>query len=171
MNDMNPHAEHRTVFRPERIHLLVVVLMACIIAIPFSHAPLVLAWAWLLPAAYLWWVLRVATTVDDSGITARYALRAPVHVNWEDIAGIGFTGARAFLRRTTTAQGRERVALPAVTFNDLPALSEASRGRIPDALTAGREAADDMITIVRRDGSERLVTREEYAAMKDEQDQ
>ena len=62
-------------------------------------------------------------------------------------------------------------ALPAVTFNDLPALSEASRGRIPDALTAGREAADDMITIVRRDGSERLVTREEYAAMKDEQDQ
>ena len=40
----------------------------------------------------------------------------------------------------------------------------ASRGRIPDALTQGREAADDKVVIVHRDGQQILLSKEEYAA-------
>ena len=50
-----------------------------------------------------------------------------------------------------------------MTFNSLPRLSEASRGRIPDALTQGREAADDKVVIVHRDGQQVLLSKEEYA--------
>src|SRR5699024_7714736 len=72
----------------------------------------------------------------------------------------GFKGSRALL---TTRDGRT-YPMPGISFNSLPELSEASRGRIPDVLTSAREAAEDKVTIIRRDGEQILVTKEEYAA-------
>ncbi|MDP9850897.1 PH domain-containing protein [Corynebacterium lowii] len=152
-------------FRPDRFHVLVVIFMALIMLIPISHAPAILGWFLLIPAVYLWWLLRARTSITAQGITARYAFRAPRTVRWDDVEGIGFKGSTSFAR----SRSGEQFPLPAVSFNSLPALSEASGGRIPDALTVGREAVDDKVAIVRRDGERILVTREEYAAMQKEQ--
>ena len=62
-----------------------------------------------------------------------------------------------------TSSGEE-VALPGVTFNDLPALAEASRGRITDVITSAQEAADGKYEIIDRDGYKVLMDREEYEA-------
>lgn len=148
-----------TTLRPDRTHLLVAAIMACIMLIPIGSAPLYLGWLIVVPILYVWWIQKSATVVDESGITAQYAFRANKHVPWDELAGIGFKGATTF---ASTHSG-ENITLPAVTFNSLPAVSEASGGRIPDALTQSREAIDDMVRIVNKDGREVLVTREEYA--------
>ena len=49
-----------------------------------------------------------------------------------------------------------------MTFNSLPQLEAASAGRIPDALTQGRQAADDKVVIVHKDGRQVLVDKQEY---------
>lgn len=162
---MNPDAPTPVDFRPERFHAAVVVFMILMMLIPISHAPALLAWFLLLPAAYLWWLLRARTRVDARGISARYAFRGPRAVSWEDFEGIGFKGSRSFAR----SRRGEQFSLPAVSFNSLPRLAQASQGRIPDALTVGREAVDDKVAIVRRNDERVLVTREEYAAMHKEQ--
>ena len=81
------------------------------------------------------------------------------NISWDNFAGIGFQRAKAFAR---TKSGKQ-FTLPGVTFNSLPRLSDASRGRIPDALTAGRDAADEKVVIVHRDGQQVLMSKEEYS--------
>ncbi|SQG64536.1 putative low molecular weight protein antigen 6 [Corynebacterium renale] len=148
-----------TTLRPDRTHLLVAAVMTCIMLIPIGSAPLVLGWLIIVPILYFWWIQKTATIIDDSGITAQYAFRGNKQVPWDELAGIGFKGATTF----ASTHAGENITLPAVTFNSLPVLSEASDGRIPDALTQSREAIDDMVRIVNKDGREVLVTREEYA--------
>lgn len=160
---MTSAAERPVDFRPERTHLLVGAIMTVIMLIPIGSAPLALGWTLIFPAAYLWWILRARTRVGAEGITARYAFRAARSASWDELAGVGFTGPRAVAR---LEDGSEFV-LPAVTFNSIPALAEASGGRITDALSAAREAVDDMVTVTRADGTQRLVTREEFAALVD----
>ncbi|KQB83837.1 Low molecular weight protein antigen 6 [Corynebacterium oculi] len=165
MWDMSPEAPSATQFRPERFHFAVVIFMALIMLIPISHSPALLGGFFILPALYLWWLVRARTSVDSRGITAHYAFRGSRTVTWEDFEGIGFKGSTSFARSRTG----EQFSLPAVSFNSLPALAQASGGRIPDALTVGREAVDDKVAIVRRNGERVLITREEYAAMSKEQ--
>lgn len=146
------------IFRPERTHLLAAVILTIFALIAVSWAPLKLGWVLIIPALFAWWVLRASTKVGQDGITATYAFRAPKHVTWDDFAGIGFKGAGAFAR---TNQGIE-LSLPGVTFNSLPRLSAASQGRIPDALTSARDAAEGKIRVIHRDGYQVLLTQEEY---------
>ena len=153
---MTSAAERPVDFRPERTHLLVGAIMTVIMLIPIGSAPLALGWTLIFPAAYLWWILRARTRVG-------HAFRAARSASWDELAGVGFTGPRAVAR---LEDGSEFV-LPAVTFNSIPALAEASGGRITDALSAAREAVDDMVTITRADGTQRLVTREEFAELVD----
>lgn len=147
-------------FQPERTNVLAAVLMIGISLLIIGSAPLYLFWILLIPLAFLYWVLRARTTVGEDGVDIRYAFRGSRSIGWDKLAGIGFKGARALL---TTKDGRTH-PMPGISFNSLPELSKASRGRIPDVLTSAREAADDKVTIIRRDGEEILVTKEEYAA-------
>ena len=147
-------------FRPERTHLLAAGVLFLICLLVLGAKPLYLFWLPLLPLVFVVWVLRSSTTVDERGIHVRYAFAQGRSVSWEEFAGIGFEKARSYAR---TKDG-EKVALPAVTFNSLPRLAEASSGRIPDALTAGRNAADDKVVVIHRDGRQVLKPREEAPA-------
>lgn len=182
------------VIRPERYHIVVAVVMLLLMLVPALHAvaavgvgadltgrpatsggfglaapqgegelptPVALAIlaCLLIPVGYLVWVFRARTEVSEAGIATRRAFRAGASVPWENIKGIGFQRSRTFLR---TDAGD--VALPCVSFNTVPLLAEASRGRIPDVLTTGRDAADDKVRVVKVDGSEVLMTHKEYRA-------
>ena len=56
-----------------------------------------------------------------------------------------------------------------MTFNSLPRLAEASRGRIPDALTAGKEAADEKVVVIHRDGQQVMMSKDEFDAYQNAQ--
>lgn len=146
-------------FKPTREHLLGIGLLAAIALLSIGWAPKYLFWILIFPILGFWWVLRSRTTVDSHGIHIRYGFRGPKDIAWKDFAGIGFQRSRAYARTTDG----ENLNLPGVTFNSLPRLAKASQGRIPDALTAGRNAADDKVVIVHRDGQQVLLTKEEYA--------
>ncbi len=146
------------VFTPDKSHILATIVMTLGALLAISWAPLILGWLLIFPALFIYWVLTAKTTVGEDGIAIAYAFKKNITLTWEEFAGIGFKGARAYAS-TTTGQNYN---LPGVTFNSLPALSEASRGRIPDALTAGQNAADKKVVVIHRDGEQILLTKEEY---------
>ena len=154
---MNAHT-----FRPDRTHILAIVLIAMIAIIGIAWAPLQLGWLLIFPVLWIWWVLKAHTTVSEDCIDIGYAFRGNVHLDWDNFRGIGFKGSRTF---ASDAAGKDH-SLPGVTFNSLPKLSDASRGRIPDALTAGRYAAEEKVVIIHRDGEQILLTKEEFADYK-----
>lgn len=130
---MNPDA-HR--LRPARTHFLVAAVMACLMLIPIGSAPLALGWLLIVPLGLAWWAARAETRVDDSGITARYAFRPQRHMDWDELAGIGFTGSRALAR----GHDGDSFPLPALSFNDMPWLAKASGGRVPDVAPASNDS-------------------------------
>lgn len=146
-------------FQPERTHLLAAVVIFLIFLFGVGYAPLYLFWILALPILFAWWVIKSETRVNDEGIEIDYAFKANRRFGWEQIEGVAFKGAKAQLRTTA---GKDHV-LPGVTFNSLPLLQKASTGRIPDALTAGKEAAEAKVVIHNKDGRQVLISREEYA--------
>ncbi len=147
-------------FQPDRTHILAALIMTGISLLVVGVAPLYLFWILAFPILFIVWVVRSRTIVDREGIHLHYAFRGNQHISWDNLSGIGFRGSRAL---ATTGEGREFM-MPGVTFNSLPRLSEASQGRIPDALTAGRKAADEKVVVIHRDGEQILITKEEYEA-------
>lgn len=147
-------------FRPDRGNVLAGLFITMIFVIIVGWAPQYLFWILVFPALFIFWVLRAKTTVDNDGVTITYAFRGKKFVTWENIKGIGFKGSRSLL--TTTKE--QEYLLPGVTFNSLPRLAEASRGRIPDAITAAKEDADGKMEVVDRDGHRVLMTHDEYRA-------
>lgn len=145
-------------FKPERTHVLAGFLMAAITLLVVGVAPLYLFWLLFFPALFIVWALRSRTTVGPEGISIRYAFRPGVSVDWENFAGVAFKGAKSLVSTT----GDKEYNMPGVSFNSLPALSEASYGRIPDVLTAGMEAIDGQVSVVGPDGDQVLMTKEEY---------
>ncbi|WP_156806893.1 PH domain-containing protein [Corynebacterium capitovis] len=146
------------VFRPTREHVIAIVLMTGIALIGISWAPLYLGWLLLIPVAWLAWVYASSTRVGEDGIDVRYLAKKNAHIKWADLEGIAFKGTRAL---ATTHDGTEYL-MPGVTFNSLPELEEASRGRIRDVITSSAEAADGKYEIIDRGGNTVLLTREEY---------
>ena len=98
-------------------------------------------------------------------MTIRYGFRGSRSLTWDDVAGVGFQRARAFVN----TRGEDKLTLPGVTFNSLPRLAEASRGRIPDALTAGKEAADEKVVVIHRDGQQVMMSKDEFDAYQNAQ--
>lgn len=146
------------VFRPSREHVIAIVLMTGIALIGISWAPLVLGWLLIIPVIALAWVYKSSTTVGEDGLAMTYLFRKDTKVGWDDLAGVGFTGSKA---QATTKTGEE-YPMPGVTFNSLPDLAEASRGRITDVITQAQEAADGKYEIIDKEGRGVLLTREEY---------
>lgn len=147
-----------TSFRPDRTHLVATVLIVGIAIMGIAWAPLALGWLLIFPVAFIYWVLRSKTTVSATGIHITYAFKAAVQISWDNFEGIGFQRSRAF---ASTSDGK-RHNLPGITFQSLPELEKASRGRIRDVLTEGKEAADDKVVITHRDGQRIMMTREEF---------
>lgn len=150
----------KKVFKPTREHILAIVIATGIALIGIMWAPKYLIWLLLIPALWLAWVLSSSTTVDDKGIKTRYLFRKNAFLPWEDLAGIAFKGPSAHV---ATKNGAE-YPLPGVTFNSLPALAEASGGRITDVVRSAEEAADGKYEIIDKEGYRVLLTREEYDA-------
>lgn len=146
------------VFKPARDHILAIALLSGIALLSISWAPQYLAWLLIIPVLALWWVIKSRTRVSEKGISITYAFRGAKTIDWKDFAGIGFQRAHAFARTTDGQQ----LSLPGVTFNCLPRLNAASRGRIPDALSAGRAAADNKVVVIHRDGRQVLLNKEDY---------
>ena len=111
--------------------------MALLVAFILAGASLTwLGWTLILPVLLAVWIARVKTVVTDDGIRAVGTFGAR-EVSWPEIAGLKFTRwgpVRAVLTDDSS------VRLPAITFNDLPRLSAASRGRIPDPHAAAKDA-------------------------------
>lgn len=150
-----------TVFRPERTHIFAAVLITLISLLGIGAEPLKLGWLLLFPVGYIYWTLKARTEVSPTdGISVAYGFRGKQSVSWDDFQGIGFKGGSTFAQR----KDGSTFNLPAVTFNSLPELAEASQGRIQDALSEGRAAADGKIVVTYKDGHQVLMTREEYAA-------
>ena len=153
-------------FVPERTHVFAIALMAMVCIIMAGWNPLLLGWTVLIPALWIYWVLRGKTTVGEKGIAIRYAFKGRKTISWDNFEGIGFQGSKAFAETSTGTKHN----LPGVTFNSLPGLYDASRGRIPDALSEGKAAADEKVVIVHRDGQQILMDKEEYAQYQAAQD-
>lgn len=135
-------------FRPQKTHLFIVAFMVVLCVIATGFTPW-LAVTFLAPLIYTLWIFRVRTTVGPRGITAVYLLSNRRSVPWSDFAGIFFNkGGRAF----AVTKSDERIALPAITFNSLPELKEATGGMIPDPITSARMAENDKVEVFDRDG-------------------
>lgn len=152
-----PKAPEATVFPVDRTHLLGAIVMALISLLVIGAKPLYLFWILALPAIFAYWVIKSKTVVDTKGITAHYAFKAPKTMTWEDFSGIRFGGSTTYARNSANTE----FPLPGVSFNSLPQLSEASHGRIVDALTAGREAADEKVVVYYKDGRQILKNKDE----------
>lgn len=149
-------------FVPERTHVFALTMMALVCVIMAGWAPLLLGWTVLVPAIWIYWVMRAKTTVGEEGIAIRYAFRGSKTISWDEFEGVGFKGSKSFASTTSGQQFN----LPGVTFNSLPGLYDASRGRIPDALSEGKAAADEKVVVVHRDGQQMIMSKEEYEQYK-----
>jgi hypothetical protein len=127
------------VIRIPRLALLGVAMLAFGAAFPAFGWPAVLGWLMLAPLAALWWVLRVRTTASEQGITARGVFSSRT-LAWEDINGVRFP-KRGFARATLT-DGSE-AKLPAVSYDRLADLADASHGHIPNPFTAAKPGQPD----------------------------
>lgn len=97
-------------------------LLALVLTSPFA-APLLI-----IPLVLSALIIRLQTVADRHGVTARSLLNSRT-VRWDEIDGLHFRrGAWARAQLTSGKQLR----LPAVTFATLPALAEASAGKVPN---------------------------------------
>lgn len=93
-------------------------------------------WLFALPILQLVWMVRIKTVITDSGLVSVTALRRR-EIPWAELEGLQFRrwgSVQAVLIDSTS------VKLPAITFRDMPLLSSASRGRIPDPYASARAA-------------------------------
>ncbi len=108
-------------------------VMMMISAVVLAGTSLVyLGWTLVVPVLVAVWMFRLRTVVTESGLRAVGALRAR-EITWDQLDGLSFPrwgSVRAVLTDSS------RMRLPAISFRDLPRLSAASSGRIPDPYAA-----------------------------------
>ncbi len=109
------------------------VVMMMVSAVVLAGASLTyLGWTLLVPVAFGVWMYRIRTVITVDGIRAVGGLRT-TEVPWDQLDGLSFPrwGSVRAVRKDSS-----RVRLPAIAFRDLPLLSAASAGRIPDPYAA-----------------------------------
>ena len=116
-------------------------------------------WVPLVPLVFILWTLRVRTTVTDKAITTRYLFRAGKTMQWEDFRALRFNRAG---RAYAVDKQENSFWLPGTTFNSLIDLHKVSGGRIPDPVTPAREATEDKVQVVNKDGYAVLMDKDEY---------
>lgn len=153
------------VLTPSREHIIGVAAMVvfCLIFAGFRFEWFF--WVPLLPLIFLFWVLYVRTTVGPRGITTRCLVRKNESMDWDEFSAVQFDrkGRGYAVSHDEEGATRRRFWLPGVTFNSLITLSHASSGRIPDPVTQGRDATDQKVQVVHKDGYAVLMDKDEYA--------
>ena len=108
-------------------------LMMMVTALILAGTSLIyLGWTLVVPLVVTYWMYRIRTVADADGVRAVGTFRTRAFA-WSDLSGLSFPrwgSVRAELVDSS------RVRLPAVSFRDLPRLSEVSGGRIPDPYAA-----------------------------------
>lgn len=105
------------------------VLLTALVAIVVAGINLLaLGWVLLVPVALAYWIYRLRTVVTDHGLRVVSTLRT-TDITWSELDGLQFPKWGP-VRAVRT--DKSFVRLPAVGFADLPLLSLASRGRIPN---------------------------------------
>ncbi|GAB2708063.1 PH domain-containing protein [Nocardia thraciensis] len=115
---------------PRLGHIGVLMLAFCV-AFPFFGWPAVLWVLFVIPAAVAVWIERTRTTVSERGLDLR-TLFGSRHIDWSQIKGLRIP-KRGYVRVHLVDDSE--VALPAVGYDRLRTLVEASNGRIPDPFT------------------------------------
>ncbi|MEE3852656.1 PH domain-containing protein [Gordonia sp. LSe1-13] len=116
------------VFRINGLAYFTVPMMAVVTIILSGTSLVWLGWTLVIPFILAWWIRHVRTVVTEDGLHAVHTFGTR-DVAWTDLEGLQFPRWSAV--RAVTMSGA-RVKLPAIGFDDLPQLSVASRGRIPD---------------------------------------
>lgn len=117
-----------TVFRIPVLALAGVVLFLFGATFPVAGNPALFGWTLIFPVLAAYAVLRLRTTVTPDTLRARSMVQIRT-VAWADVTGLSFPRLR--WARATLADGSQ-VPLPAITIDDLPKLSRASNGAVPD---------------------------------------
>lgn len=126
-----PARPERAIFRMPQVAILAA-LFAMICATPFAWAAPGLLAVYLLPIAFIVWVVRTRTTADTAGLEVRTALGGR-KLAWAELKGLSIT-ERAKIRAVLT-DGTE-VPLPFVRPRHLSVLALVSGGRITDPMAA-----------------------------------
>ncbi|WP_245717962.1 PH domain-containing protein [Nocardia miyunensis] len=111
------------------------VLLFCV-AFAFFGWPQVLWVLFVIPIAVAIWIERTRTKVSASGLDLRTFFGSR-HIDWSQVQGVSIP-KRGYVR-AHLSDGAE-VPLPAVGYDRLRILIEASGGRIPDPFAAAEEA-------------------------------
>jgi hypothetical protein len=121
---------------PRLSHLGVFVLAFCV-AFAFFGWPQVLWVLFVIPIAVSIWIERTRTKVSATGLDLRTFFGSR-HLDWSQVQGLSIP-KRGYVRVHLTDESE--VPLPAVGYERLRILIEASGGRIPDPFAAAEEAA------------------------------
>ncbi|GAB03996.1 PH domain-containing protein [Gordonia amarae] len=87
-----------------------------------------LSWTLIIPVLLALWIHRLRTDITETGLHVVHTFGTQ-NLAWDSIEGLQFpkwSAVRAVL------EDGSRVRLPAIAFRDLPLLSAASAGRIPN---------------------------------------
>ncbi|MGA6204584.1 PH domain-containing protein [Nocardia testacea] len=126
--------------RTTRLSFLGVFILAMCVFFPIVGWPAGLFWLALIPIAVLVWILRTQTRVSPAGLDLRSVFSSR-HIDWAQVKGLSIP-KRGFVR--AHLDDDSEVPLPAVSYDRLRDLVDASGGRIPDpfALPDPAPAAD-----------------------------
>jgi hypothetical protein len=124
----------RAVFRVSPLMVLFALALG-VCAIPVAFGAPYLWLIYLVPVGVVVWTLRTRTVVDAEGMRVRRFLGGR-RLGWDAVGGLR-VDRRNTVHAVLTAGGE--VALPAVHVRDLPALAEASGGRLPDLTASAPE--------------------------------
>ncbi|MEU1982304.1 PH domain-containing protein [Nocardia sp. NPDC019395] len=132
------------VIRTTRLAFLSVVISALCVFFPIVGWPAGLFWLALIPIWAVVWILRTQTTVSPRGLDLRTMLSSR-HIGWDRVRGVSIP-KRGYVR--AHLDDDTEVPLPAVSYDRLRDLVDASGGRIPDPFAlpdsdAAAEPADE----------------------------
>ncbi len=116
------------VIRMTRLSFLGVFILAMCVFFPIVGWPAALFWLALIPIAAIVWILRTQTTVSPKGLDLR-SMFSSRHIDWEQLKGLSIP-KRGYVR--AHLDDDTEVSLPAVSYDRLRDLVDASGGRIPD---------------------------------------
>ncbi|MFI9532812.1 PH domain-containing protein [Nocardia fusca] len=114
--------------RTTRLSFLGVFILAMCVFFPIVGWPAGLFWLALIPLAVLVWIVRTQTKVSPAGLDLRSVFSSR-HIDWAQVKGLSIP-KRGFVR--AHLDDDSEVPLPAVSYDRLRDLVDASGGRIPD---------------------------------------
>ncbi|MFC6012919.1 PH domain-containing protein [Nocardia lasii] len=129
---------------PRLAYIGVLVLAFCVF-FPFVGWPAALWWLLLLPVIAVWWVTRTSTTVSERGLDLS-TMFGKRHYDWAQVKGISIP-KRGYVRARLVDDSE--VKLPAVGYDRLRELIEASGGRLPDVFASAEEAEAERVAAER----------------------